>query len=95
MGKTNKNNIVQEESLSVEVQKYPCLFDKSSKGYKERDRKLNAWKKVEENLGLEEGTAEKRFDTIRKKYNRQKNALKAKNKSGSGSKDVKAEENVV
>ena len=59
MGKTNKSNIVEEESLSVEVQKYPCLFDKSSKGYKERDRKLNAWTKVEENLGLEEGTAEK------------------------------------
>ena len=27
----------QEESLSQKVKKYPCLFDKSQKTYKERD----------------------------------------------------------
>ena len=37
------------------MQKYPCLSDKSDKGYKEEDQKVNAWEAVEEELGMEEG----------------------------------------
>ena len=29
--------LTQEESLAKEVEKYPCLFDKNQKAYKERD----------------------------------------------------------
>ena len=29
--------LAQEESLAEEVEKYPCLFDKNQKAYKERD----------------------------------------------------------
>ena len=43
------------KGLVVEVPKYPCLFDKSDKGFKERDRKLNTWTKIEEDLGYDEG----------------------------------------
>ena len=43
MGRTTRD-IEEDEVLAVEVRKYPCLYDKSEKGYKERDRVRNAWK---------------------------------------------------
>ena len=50
-----KRNIQEDEILAEEVRKYPCLYDKSDSGYKERDRVKNAWKAVENVLGIEEG----------------------------------------
>ena len=32
----------------MEFQKYPCLYEKRNKGYKERDGKENAWRVVEQ-----------------------------------------------
>ena len=55
MGKTNRSDLRDDESLAEEVRKYPCLYAKCDPGYKERDRKRNAWKAVEEALGFEEG----------------------------------------
>ena len=55
MGKTNKSDVQEDENLATEVSKYPCLYDKTDKGYKERDRKQNAWAKIEEELGYEKG----------------------------------------
>ena len=55
MGKTNKCNIREDEILAETVKKYKCLYDKSCEGYKEKDRCRNAWKAVEEEIGLEEG----------------------------------------
>ena len=51
----NKCDLSEDERLSIEVGFYPCLYDKRDKGYKERDRRANAWRKVEEILGYEEG----------------------------------------
>ena len=51
----SKLNLQEEEALSTEVQRFPCLYEKSNAGYKEKDRKQNAWKKVELALGFEEG----------------------------------------
>ena len=45
-------DLQEDELLSVEVFKYKCLYDKTSKGYKEKDRVINAWKAVEEALEL-------------------------------------------
>jgi len=50
-----KRKIKEDEDLSEEVRKYPCLYDKSDSGYKERDRVRNAWRAVESELGYEEG----------------------------------------
>ena len=55
-----KNDIRRErererELLAEEVTKYPCLCDKSLPTYKEKDKKANAWRAVETELGLEEG----------------------------------------
>jgi len=38
-----KLTLEQEEILSFQVKKYPCLFDKSDKGYKEKDCVGNAF----------------------------------------------------
>jgi len=48
-------NLQEDELLSVEVQKYSCLYNKTCKGYKEKDRVINAWIAVEAALELAEG----------------------------------------
>ena len=50
----SKCNLQEDERLAVEVEKYLCLYDKADKGYKEKDRKENAWRTIDEELGLEE-----------------------------------------
>ena len=36
----------QEELLAEEVRKYPCLYNKADKSYKEHDVIRNAWESV-------------------------------------------------
>ena len=50
-----KSNLKEEERLTEEIRKFPCLYDKSNEGYKEKDREKNAWREVENPLGFEEG----------------------------------------
>ena len=50
-----KFSISEDENLALEVQKYPCLYDRSLKEYKEVDRKKNAWTAIDVSLGMEEG----------------------------------------
>ena len=47
--------IKDDEHLAEEVRKYTCLYDKTDKGYKEKERVTEAWKAIEETLGYEEG----------------------------------------
>ena len=44
-----------EEELSVVVQKYPVIFDKSNKGFHCKGVKQNAWKAVAKELDFENG----------------------------------------
>ena len=46
MADRKKLSFQEEEKLSFQVKKFPCLFDKSDKGYKEKDCVANAWKAV-------------------------------------------------
>ena len=55
MGRTKKCDLREDESLAEAVREFRCLYDKSCKEYREKDRVANAWKKVEEELGCEEG----------------------------------------
>ena len=43
MRKTYRNS----ERLAEKLQKYPCVYEKGNKGYKERDHNENAWRAVE------------------------------------------------
>jgi len=55
MGRTNKSNVAEDESLALEVYKYPCLYNKSIPEHREKDRISNAWREIDEELGFEEG----------------------------------------
>lgn len=46
MAKTN-DLLRSDEKLTYEVQQYKCLYDKSTREYKERDHTANAWAAVE------------------------------------------------
>ena len=48
--------LADEERLSEIVKTLPCLYDKTTKGYKEKDVSANAWNKVAEQLDfIEDG----------------------------------------
>ena len=42
----NKLDIIQEENFCETVRQFPVIFDKSRKGYKEKDAEVNAWNKI-------------------------------------------------
>ena len=46
--------IKEEEILGEKVKEYPALYDKTAKGYKEKDVVENAWRKVAESLDFAE-----------------------------------------
>ena len=39
-------DIRQDEQLSIKIRKYPCPFNISNAGYKEKDRVENAWAEI-------------------------------------------------
>ena len=47
-------SLADEERLSEMVKTLYCLYDKTTKGYKEKDVSENAWNKVVEQLNLNE-----------------------------------------
>ena len=46
----------EEEILSEKVKQFPVLYDKTVKGYKEKDVLKNAWDKVAESLDFVENS---------------------------------------
>ena len=54
--KTNKCNLRKDETLAEVVKKYQCFHDKIFPRCKETDWCKNAWKAVEEEIVLEEGS---------------------------------------
>ena len=46
----NKLDINQEENLWELVRQFPVIFDKSHKGYKEKDAEVNAWNEIANSL---------------------------------------------
>ena len=57
MGRTDWLNLQEDEELPEKVRKYPCLFDKASEHCKDKRKVANAWKRLDEQLGFEEGNA--------------------------------------
>ena len=48
--------LANEEGLSEIVKTLPCLYDKTTKGYNEKDVSANTWNKVAEQLDfIEDG----------------------------------------
>ena len=49
-------SLQEEEILSEKVKQFPVLYDKTVKGYKEKDVVKNAWNKVAESLDFVENS---------------------------------------
>ena len=39
-------DIREDEQFSIKIRKYPCLFNISNAGYKEKDWVENAWEEI-------------------------------------------------
>ena len=48
--KSMKLSLREKELLSEEVQLYPCLYDKTALGHKEKDVIANSWNKLSNKL---------------------------------------------
>ena len=46
---------LKDGGIANSAKKYPCLYDKGNKFYEDKRAKKNAWHKVEEEFGMEEG----------------------------------------
>ena len=47
--------LLNEEDLAENVKKYPVLYDKSNDEFHRKDIRKNAWTKVAESIGIEDG----------------------------------------
>ena len=74
----------------AEVQLYECLYNKYSRDFKNKYKKINCWKKVAEKVGLSAEAAEKKFTSLRGSYTRYLRNTKSL-PSGSGRDAAKAE----
>lgn len=48
LNRTNSSNLIQDESLIREIQKYPCLYDRTHPGYKKDEACHQAWMHIRE-----------------------------------------------
>ena len=46
----------EDKTVAEVVKKKQCLYDESFSWYKERERCNNAWKDVDEEIGIKEGS---------------------------------------
>ena len=53
-----------------EVQKYPAVYNKFCKDYKNTFTRMNMWKAIEEKFGLDAAEAEKKYKKVRTAYGR-------------------------
>ena len=81
-----------DEIFTEAIRRYPVLYDKYAKGYKDTSgQKMNAWEKVVAECCLADvASAQQLFENIKKKFNvRRKNS---KGPSGSGAADMSAQQ---
>ena len=65
-----------DEELSEAIRKYPVIYDKGEKGHKDKLKVANAWKKVIEELGLEDvDIAQRQFANLKKLFNKRRKVV--------------------
>lgn len=55
MVRANKSDLREDKCLAEVIQRYPCLYDKNDKGYRDMACVNSAWRNLEQELGYEEG----------------------------------------
>ena len=58
------------EQFMEELRKYDCSFNRFSKEFKDKFKKINAWSKVGEFFSISPAAAEKKFRNVRTAYGR-------------------------
>ena len=53
-----------------EVARYECVYNRSSKDFKDKNKKANCWDKIGQEFCLSAGEAEAKFRNIRTAYGR-------------------------
>ena len=61
---------IDTEQFMEEIRKYDCSFNSSSKEFKDKFKKINAWSKVGEVFSISPAAAEKKFRDVRTAYGR-------------------------
>ena len=61
---------IDTEQFMEEIRKYDCLFNRFSKEFKDKFKKINAWSKVGEVFSISPAAAEKKFRNVRTAYGR-------------------------
>jgi len=61
---------IDTEQFMEEIRKYDCLFNRLSKEFKDKFKKINAWSKVGEGFSISPAAAEKKFRNLRTAYGR-------------------------
>lgn len=86
--------LINEESLPFleDVQRYDCLYNKFSKDYRNKFKKLNCWVKIGEKYGITAEEAEKKYRNIRTAYGRLLRKVRnAPSGSGRGAAEIPSE----
>ena len=68
------------------IRKFPTIYNRSLKSFKDRNKKPNCWKAISEKVGQPVDKVKRRYESIRTQFG--KNLKSRKGKSGSGSGDV-------
>ena len=61
-------NPIVDEKLAESVRKFPILYDKSYKDFKDSKKKERAWEDVAKEVGLPSGKSFSSFDQFRFPY---------------------------
>ena len=61
---------IDTEQFMEEIRKYDCLFNRFSKEFKDKLKKINAWSKVGEVVSISPAATEKKFRNVRTAYGR-------------------------
>ena len=79
---------VNKELLINAVERYPWLYDKSHKSYKDQIKKANSWQEIADIVGVAEDEAKKVWNDVRNTYRKIRARVKAGAPSGSGTADA-------
>ncbi|XP_068732649.1 uncharacterized protein [Montipora capricornis] len=77
-----------DETFAEVVRNYRVLYDKECKDFKDKNKKLQAWEKVANEMGMTKDDAQTYFRNMRNKYSREKKKLGKAKVSGAGQDDV-------
>lgn len=67
--------------LCEEVQRHPCLYDLSSRDYKDTEKVSNSWKEIAQTLGVNESACRLKWKSLREKFVRARKKLHLKRRS--------------